>query len=104
MFKQCAQIRNRAIVLAVAGALGVSGAALAITPAGAGVVRANPDRAAAPVATAQFSVLTKATTLNRGDVVKNAVALSKPVRVTVALKLRFSFNAAIAGFGREAFA
>jgi subtilase family serine protease len=82
MFKQCAKFRNRAIVLAVAGALGVSGAALAIVPAGAGVVRA------APVATAQFSVLTKATTLNRGDVVKNAVALSKPVRVTVALKLR----------------
>jgi subtilase family serine protease len=87
MFKQCAQIRNRAIVLAVAGALGVSGAALAM-PAGAGQVRANPVRAGAPVATAQFSVLTKATSLGRGDVVKSAVALSKPVRVTVALKLR----------------
>ncbi len=82
MFKQCAKFRNRAIVLAVAGALGVSGAALAIAPAGAGVVRATP------VATAQFSVLTKATSLGRGDVVKSAVALGNPVRVTVALKLR----------------
>jgi len=82
MFKQCAKFRNRASVLAVAGALGVSGAALAIAPADAGVVRATP------VATAQFSVLTKATTLNHGDVVKNAVPLSESVRVTVALKLR----------------
>jgi len=82
MFKQCAKFRNRAIVLAVAGALGVSGAALAIAPAGAGVVRATP------VTTAQFSVLTKATTLKRGDVVKSATPLTKPVRVTVALKLR----------------
>jgi subtilase family serine protease len=88
MFKQCAKFRNRAIVLAVAGALGVSGAALAIAPGGAGQVRANPVRAAAPAATAQFSVLTKATSLRRGDVVKSAVALGKPVRVTVALKLR----------------
>jgi subtilase family serine protease len=80
MFKQCAKFRNRAIVLAVAGVLGVSGAALAIAPAGAG--------AAAPAAAAQFSVLTRATTLNRGDVVNSAVSLSKPVHVTVTLKLR----------------
>ncbi|HVU80473.1 MAG TPA: S53 family peptidase [Rhodanobacteraceae bacterium] len=33
-------------------------------------------------------MLTRATTLNRGDVVKSAVPLSKPVRVTVTLKLR----------------
>jgi len=88
MFKQCAKFRNRAIVLAVAGALGVSGAALAIAPVGAGVVRTAPVRANAPTATAQFSALAKATTLRRGDVVKSAVALGKPVHVTVALKLR----------------
>ena len=82
MFRQCAKFRNRAIVLAVAGALGVSGAALAIAPAGAGAVTT------APAAAAQFSVLTRATTLNRGDVVNSAVSLSRPVHVTVTLKLR----------------
>ena len=70
MFKHCADLRNRVLAVAVAGALGVSGAALAATPA------------------AQFGVLTKATTLNRGDVVKSAVPLTRPVHVTVTLKLR----------------
>jgi subtilase family serine protease len=70
MFKHCADLRNRVLAVAVAGALGVSGAALAVAP------------------TAQLGVLTKATTLKRGDVVKSAVPLTKPVHVTVALKLR----------------
>src|SRR6185437_4624131 len=70
MFKHCADLRNRVLAVAVAGALGVSGAALAVAP------------------TAQLGVLTKATTLKRGDVVKSTVPLTKPVHVTVALKLR----------------
>ena len=70
MFKHCADLRNRVLAVAVAGALGVSGAALAVAP------------------TAQLGVLTKATTLKHGDVVKSAVPLTKPVHVTVALKLR----------------
>ncbi|WIG55881.1 MAG: hypothetical protein OJF61_001669 [Rhodanobacteraceae bacterium] len=70
MFKHCADLRNRVLAIAVAGALGVSSAALAAAPA------------------AQFGVLTKATTLNRGDVVKSAVPLTRPVQVTVTLKLR----------------
>ena len=43
--------------------------------------------AAAPVG-GKFSVLTKATQLNRGDVVQGAVSISRPVHVTLALKLR----------------
>src|SRR6185437_5312641 len=60
MFKHCADLRNRVLAVAVAGALGVSGAALAVAP------------------TAQLGVLTKATTLKRGDVVKSTVPLSQP--------------------------
>lgn len=71
MFRHCASLRNRALVIAVAGALGVSGAAFAAVPAGG-----------------QFSVLSHATQLSRGDVVQSAVPLTRTVHVTVALKLR----------------
>ena len=71
MFKHCADLRNRVLAVAVAGALGASGVALAAAPVGA-----------------QFGVLTRATTLNRGDVVKSVVPLTRQVHVTVTLKLR----------------
>lgn len=85
------KFHNRTLALAVAGVLGVSGVALAAGPLSASVraggTVAMPVRATAPAAT-QFSVLTRATRLNRGDVVASAVPLNKPVHVTVALKLR----------------
>lgn len=71
MFKKRAMLHSRILSLAVVGALGVAGAAVAATPAGA-----------------HFNVLTKATQLNRGDVVKSAVPMNKPIRVSVVLKLR----------------
>lgn len=71
MFKHCAGLRNRALVLAVTGALGVSVAAIAAVPVGT-----------------QFNVLTRATQLSRGDVVQNLVPLTRSIHVTVALKLR----------------
>jgi hypothetical protein len=73
MFKHCADLRNRVLAIAVAGALGVSGAALAVAPVGAGIA---PVRSAGAAPAAQFGVLTRATTLNRGDVVKSAVPLT----------------------------
>src|SRR6185437_5904739 len=85
MFKHCADLRNRVLAIAVAGALGVSGTALAVAPVGAG---SAPVRSAVAAPSAQFGVLTRATTLNRGDVVKSAVPLTRQVRVTVTLKLR----------------
>lgn len=71
MFKQCANLRNRVLILAVASALGVSGAALAAVPAGV-----------------QFNVLTRATHLNRGDVVQSVTPLTRSIHITVVLKLR----------------
>ncbi len=63
---------SRILALAVAGAIGViAGVATAAVPAGG-----------------QFHVLTKATHLNRGDVVRSNVPLNKPIRVSVVLKLR----------------
>ena len=81
MFKNRATLRSRILSVAVISALGVTGAAVAATAV------QRPVRAGAAPA-AQFGVLTRATTLNRGDVVKSAVPLSKQVRVTVTLKLR----------------
>lgn len=84
MSKQNQGMRKRLLVLAVAGAMGVTGTAMAAVPTGA--------RAVAPVARAavgtQFAVLTQPTRLNKGDVVQNTVPLNKQVRITVALKLR----------------
>src|SRR5690348_5194776 len=81
MFKNRATLRSRILSVAVISALGVTGAAVAATAV------QRPVRAGAAPA-AQFGVLTRATTLNRGDVVKSAVPLTKQVRVTVTLKLR----------------
>jgi subtilase family serine protease len=86
MFKHCADLRSRVLAIAVAGALGVSGTALAVAPVRS--VGIAPARSAGAAPAAQFGVLTKATTLNRGDVVKSAVPLTQQVRVTVTLKLR----------------
>src|SRR6185312_11712843 len=81
MFKNRATLRSRILSVAVISALGVTGAAVAATAV------QRPVRAvAAP--SAQFGVLTRATTLNRGDVVKSAMPLTRQVRVTVTLKLR----------------
>lgn len=71
MFKNRADLRSRVLSLAVAGALGVAGTAVAAVPAGG-----------------QFHVLTKATQLGRGDTVHGAVPLNKPIKVSVVLKLR----------------
>lgn len=62
------QLRKQALVLAIAGAVGIAGAAQA---------------AATP-----YSTLTKATALSKGDVVSGSMALSQPVHVTMSLKLR----------------
>jgi subtilase family serine protease len=94
MFRN-ADLRSRILSVAVASALGVTGMAVAAAPAGGRSATTPLVRAHAPVATApaasagaNFSVLTRATLLNRGDVVQNAVALSKPVDVSVVLNLR----------------
>ena len=71
MSKKLQGLRTRLLVAAVAGALGCAGFASAAVPAGG-----------------QFAVLTKATQLNRGDVVRGAMPITKPVHVTLALKLR----------------
>ncbi len=71
MFKHCADLRNRVLAIAVAGAIGVSGTAVAAIPAGG-----------------QFVTLTKATQLNRADVVNSATPLNRAVHVSVVLKLR----------------
>jgi subtilase family serine protease len=71
MFKNRAGLRSRVLSLAVAGALGVMGTAVAAVPAGG-----------------PFHVLTKATQLSRGDTVRNTVPLNKPIHVSVVLKLR----------------
>lgn len=71
MSKQNEGLRKRLLVLAVAGAMGVAGVAMAAVPVGG-----------------QFNVLTRATHLNRGDVVQNSVPLNKPIHVAVVLKLR----------------
>ena len=72
MSKQQKSLRKRLLVLAVTGAVGCAGVAMAAAPAGAG----------------RFSVLTAATHLASGDVVQNTVPLNKPIRVAVVLKLR----------------
>src|SRR6185437_15446383 len=74
MFKNRATFRSRILSVAVISALGVTGAAVAAS--------------AVQRPAAQFGVLTRATTLNRGDVVKSAVPLTKQVHLTVTLKLR----------------
>jgi subtilase family serine protease len=79
MFKNRATLRSRILSVAVISALGVTGAAVAATAV---------QRPVAATQATQFGVLTRATTLNRGDVVKSAVPLSKSVHVTVTLKLR----------------
>jgi xanthomonalisin len=71
MSKKLQGLRTRLLVAAVAGALGCAGFASAAVPAGG-----------------QFAVLTKATQLGRGDVVHGAMPITKPVHVTLALKLR----------------
>lgn len=65
-------MRQRLLVLAVAGAIGCAGIASAAAPAGAG----------------KYAVLTQATRLARGDVLGAAMPISRTVHVTVALKLR----------------
>ena len=71
MFKNRAGLRSRVLTLAVAGALGVTGTAVAAAPAGG-----------------HFNVLTKATQLSRGDTVQSAVPLNKSINISVVLKLR----------------
>lgn len=71
MSKQHQGLRKQMLALAIAGVIGCVGAATAAVPAGG-----------------PFATLTKATRLNRGDVVSSAVPLNKPVRVSVVLKLR----------------
>jgi subtilase family serine protease len=71
MFKNRAGLRSRVLTLAVAGALGVAGTAVAAAPAGG-----------------HFSVLTKATQLGRGNTVQSAVPLNKSINISVVLKLR----------------
>lgn len=90
MFKNRADLRSRILTIAVASALGIAGAAVAAVPAG-GMRTIAPAGTAAPVsapAAGQFAVLTQPTRLRRGDVPQSAVPLNKPIRVTVALKLR----------------
>jgi xanthomonalisin len=72
MSKQHQGLRKRFFVLAVAGALGIGGVAAAAVPAAGG----------------KFAALTRATQLNRGDVVSGVMPVSHAVHVTVALKLR----------------
>src|SRR6185312_923310 len=81
MFKNRATLRSRILSVAVISALGVTGAAVAAT-----AVQRPVGVVATPAA--QFGVLTRATTLGHGDVVKSAVPLSQSVHVTVTLKLR----------------
>ena len=71
MFKNLADLHSRILSLAVAGALGVAGTAVAAVPAGG-----------------SFHVLTKATQLSRGDTVRNTVPLNQTIRISVVLKLR----------------
>lgn len=71
MSKQLQSLRKRLLVVAVAGAVGCTGFASAAVPAGG-----------------KYAILTQATRLERGDVVKGAMPISKPVHVTLALKLR----------------
>lgn len=71
MSKQHKRLRTRLLVLAIAGAMGCAGLASAAVPPGG-----------------RFAVLTKATQLNRGDVVQSAVPINRTVHVTLALKLR----------------
>ncbi|HLI17321.1 MAG TPA: S53 family peptidase [Rhodanobacteraceae bacterium] len=64
-------MHKRLLVLAVAGAIGAAGLATAAVPSGG-----------------RFATLTQPTHLNRGDVVQNALPLTRQVSVTVVLKLR----------------
>jgi subtilase family serine protease len=68
MFKNRAALRSRILSAAVVAALGVAGTAVA--------------------APGNFSMLSKATQLHRGDTVTSAVAVNKPIQVSVVLKLR----------------
>lgn len=61
-------LRRQALVLAIAGAVGIAGAAQAAAP--------------------QFAALTQATKLSAGDAISGSMALSQPLHVTMALKLR----------------
>lgn len=72
MSKQHQGLRKQVLAFAIAGIIGCVGAtAVAAIPVGG-----------------QFVTLTKATQLNRGDVVNSATPLNKPVHVSVVLKLR----------------
>ncbi|HXS73366.1 MAG TPA: S53 family peptidase [Rhodanobacteraceae bacterium] len=61
-------LRRQTLVLAIAGVFGIAGSAQA--------------------AHSSFATVTHATQLSRGDVVHGALALSHPIHITVALKLR----------------
>ncbi|HET6913644.1 MAG TPA: S53 family peptidase [Rhodanobacteraceae bacterium] len=65
-------LRRQALVLAIAGAVGIAGSA----------------QAAKPNSGAQLATVSHATPLSRGDVVRGALALSHPIHITVALNLR----------------
>jgi subtilase family serine protease len=71
MSKQQKSLRKKLLVLAVAGAVGCAGVAMAAVPAGG-----------------SFATLTRPTSLSRGDVVQNAMPLTQRVGITVVLKLR----------------
>lgn len=65
-------LRRQTLVLAIAGAFGIAGAA----------------QAAQPSFGAQLATVGHATQLSQGDVMHGALSLSHPIHVTVALKLR----------------
>src|SRR5690348_5453559 len=65
-------LRRQALVLAIAGAVGIAGSAQA--------AQANFG--------AKLATVSHATQLSRGDVVHGALALSHPIHITLALKLR----------------
>jgi len=94
MFKK-RDLRSRILSVAVASALGVSCMAVAAAPVGGRsettMLLRDAPVAAAPIAASggtQFSVLSKATLLSGGDVVQSAMALTKPVHVSVVMNLR----------------
>lgn len=64
-------LRKRLLVVAVAGALGCAGLAMAAVPSGG-----------------KLATLTQATHLNRGDAVQGIMPVTRTVHVSVALKLR----------------
>lgn len=66
-------LRRQALVLAIAGAVGIAGSAQAAHSNSFG---------------AQLATVSHATQLSRGDVVHGALALSHPIHITIALNLR----------------